>query len=233
VLLPRFATWYSPSWAIRLRRLTLVISAVAQRTAPVVSVVGRVWARRRTVAFALAGVLVIAWSTGFFLFVRRQAVAVVAFPTLEAHPAGEHNLVAYRLGTTVRVSSFFRDPFSQHNPGYLVDGRTNPTLVEKWASDPGDRHPWVELLWSGKRQVRSVVIRHAGTVESADFTSQEYSLWCLQARPVPPPVVVTDNHAPVAVHALACSGARGVRVRFVPNRPGQIVRIFEIEVWGR
>ena len=233
MLFPRLATSYHHSWAICLRHLTLAISAMLSTTAPVVSVVDLVWARRRTIAFALAGVLLIAWSTGFFLFVRRQAVAVVAFPTLETHPAGEHNLVAYRLGTTVRVSSYFRDPFSQHNPAYLVDGRATPTLVEKWASDPGDRHPWVELLWSGKRQVSHLVIRHAGTVESADFTSQEYSLWCLQARPVPPPVVVTDNHAPVAVHALACSGARGVRVRFVPNRPGELVRVFEIEVWGR
>ena len=219
--------------ALCLRHLTPAIPLFRKTTAPVLSFVDRAWARRQTIVLVLAGVLGLAWGTGFVLFLCSKAVAVAAFPALEAHRTGEHNLVAYRLGSTVRASSYHRDPYSTHHPGYLVDGRADPTLVEKWASENDDTHPWVELLWSGERQVRRVVIRHAGSVEASDLTVHEYSLTCLQAEGAPPPLAVTDNQAPLATHMLACSGARGVRVSFVPNRPRDMVRIFEIEVWGQ
>jgi hypothetical protein len=233
VLLPQFTASGHRAWTFGLRHLTLAISAIRGTTAPVASFVVRAWARRRTIALVLAGVLAAAWGTGFFLFVGNKAVAVTAFPALEAHPTGEHNLVAYRLGTTVRASSYVRDPFAPHHPAYLIDGRAHPTLQEKWVSAPEDKHPWVELLWSGSRQVGRVVIRHAGSVEASALTAREYTLTCLQAQGAPPPLVARNNRAPVAEHALACSGARGVRVDFVPNRPGEMVRVFEIEVWGR
>jgi hypothetical protein len=181
-----------------------------------------------------AGVaLALAWCVGLVLFILAGAhrPLTVSLPSLEPHPVGEHNLVAFRYGTVLRASSYHRTSGAQHHPAFLVDGRESPTMVEKWASDPTDPAPWVELLWSGERHVRRVRIQHAGAVEAAELTSRQYRIGCLASRP-PEPLLVTDNQAKVAEHTLDCAGARGLRIDFAPGAGDQLVRVFEVEVWG-
>jgi len=189
-----------------------------------------IWRHPLLVASAL---LMVAWGMGLVLFVRAGANGslVVSLPSLEPHPVGEHNLVAYRYGTVLRASSYFRGAESQHHPAFLVDGRVSPTLVEKWASDPTDPAPWIELLWAGERQVHRVHIQHAGAFEAAELTSRQYRVRCLASRP-PPPLLVTNNQAKVADHAFDCASARGLHIDFSPGTGDTMVRVFEIEVWG-
>jgi hypothetical protein len=114
---------------------------------------------------------------------------------------------------------------------FLVDERRSPTLVEKWATAPYDRRPWVEIEWREPRDLERVIIRHAGTREGADLTVRRYVVRCLGSDA--PSVEVADNQDAVAVHALRCDGARGVRLELRPNKRDDLVRVFEIEAWGR
>ncbi len=178
--------------------------------------------------------LTVAWGVGFVLFLLAGAArpVTVSLPSLAPHPTGEHNLVAYEYGPVLRASSYHRAASTQHHPAFLVDGRAQPTSLEKWATDPADAAPWVELLWSGERQVQRVRIQHAGMVEAAELTSRQYRIACLAEHP-PAPLVVTDNRAAIAEHAVACAGARGVRIDIGPGTGDSLVRVFEIEVWGQ
>jgi hypothetical protein len=200
----------------------------------------REWARHVVLAVwrhplrCATALLALIWGMGLALFVGAGAhrPLTVTLPCLEPHPVGEHNLVAYRYGTALRTSSYFRGAGSQHHPAFLVDGRERPTVVEKWASDPTDPAPWIELGWSGDWHVQRVRIQHAGAVEATELTSRQYRIACLANRP-PPPLQVTDNQAKVAEHQLDCAGARGLRVDFSPGSGDGLVRVFEIEVWGQ
>jgi hypothetical protein len=193
-----------------------------------------VWRRRRQLCLRAVGVWMLVWGLGLLLFLCAGAhtPVTVSLPSLEPHPAAEHNLVARQYGTVLRSSSYFRDRIAQHHPAFLVDGREHPSMLEKWASDPTDTSPWVELLWSGEREIHRVRIQHAGDVESAEYTSQRYSMTCLSAH-APPPFVVSNNTASVAEHEFHCPGSHGLRIDFTPNAPGALVRVFEVEVWGQ
>jgi hypothetical protein len=190
--------------------------------------------RRRLLCLGAAGVLTAAWGLGLllFLFAGGHGSLTVSLPSLTPHPPGEHNLVAYQYGVVLRSSSYFRDRYAQHHPAFLVDGRAHPSLVEKWASEPSDKRPWVELLWNGQHAIQRVRIQHAGFVESAEFTVQQYLVTCLSPQ-APRPLVVINNKASVTEHDLRCLVAHGLRIDFTPNAPGALVRIFEIEVWGQ
>jgi hypothetical protein len=181
-----------------------------------------------------AGLCVLAgsWVTGFALFLRASPIVTVALPALAPHPAGEHDLAAARYGPTLRVSSYLADVYRQHHPAFLVDEREHPTVVEKWASDVGDRKPWVEIRWRGAHDVSRVVIEHAGSVEDPGFTARTYTLTCLTASGRGPVLAVSGNTDSVATHPLACTAAVGLRVDFVRDAT-DIVRVFEIAVWGR
>jgi hypothetical protein len=213
---------------------TLVLGVGAGVRAGAARLARAVWTRRGGLFFYAGVVLIIAWLVGLHLFLRvgAHSPVIVSLPGLKPHPAGVHNLVDHSYGVQLRASSYFRDRIAQHHPAFLVDGRAQPSLVEKWASDPTDAKPWVELLWTGERGVERVRIQHAGAVESAEYTVRRYVLTCLSPR-APLPVVVRDNEAAEREHDLRCQGARGLRIDFTPNSPGALVRIFEVEVWGR
>jgi hypothetical protein len=154
-------------------------------------------------------------------------------PSFAAHPTDLHNLAAAIYGPTIRVSSYYHDFPSQHHPAFLVDGREQPTRVEKWASEDGDASPWVEIKWQGSHHLFRVVIRHGGSVESDDTTSRSYSITCLHTSEQSSPLKVDDNAAKLAEHDLDCPAALGVRIDFVPNTKNALTRIYEIEAWGR
>jgi len=77
-----------------------------------------------------------------------------------------------------------------------------------------------------------VVIRHAGEYEGKELTLSRYTLTCLRDGGNGPTLEVEDNHAGLALHALPCPGARGVRLDAHPKGK-DIVRIYELEAWGR
>jgi hypothetical protein len=188
------------------------------------------WPGLRALGLAL---LVGAWLCGFVLFALADGHIEVSLPRKRAPTGRVENLAMWDLGPTVRASSYFADRDSHHHPLFLVDGRDRPSLVEKWASSIHDRHPWVEILWREPHDLVRVVLRHAGSVESQVFTVRRYVISCLMQAGRGPSVLVEDNQDAVAVRALACARARGIRVEFEPNDAGDIVRVYELETWGR
>lgn len=180
----------------------------------------------------LAAALALLWLFGLIGFLRADGVVRLSMPRRESPGPGELNLASYRYGPTVRASSYYRDPTAHHHPMYLVDERRSPALVEKWATAPYDREPWVEIEWRESRQLERVVVHHAGTREGAELTIRSYVVRCLGSDAAPS-VEVSDNQLAVAVHPLRCDGARGVRLELTPNERGDLVRVFEIEAWGR
>ncbi|HEY0712038.1 MAG TPA: hypothetical protein VGF45_05155, partial [Polyangia bacterium] len=96
-------------------------------------------------------------------------------------PHEPHNLALFRYGGEVRASSYFKDVGSQHHPLFLIDGRNDSSLKEKWASDRADPSPWVELRWREARALSHVVVVHAGKHEEESLTVRDYTIDCLRA----------------------------------------------------
>ena len=177
------------------------------------------------------------WLLGLARFVRAEPTFVVTLPVtlpVQTGPADEEqNLASWRRGPTVRASSYHRDPFSHHHPAFVVDGRVAPAVVEKWMSAPGDQHPWIEVIWREPHDVSRVVLQHAGQYEADAYTLDRYRLTCLPAPGTGAVVSINGNQARLAIHPVACRGARGIRLDAQPRVPGDPVRIYEIEAWGR
>lgn len=186
----------------------------------------------KKLGLAAAGLVAGGWLIGLVLLVRADGHFEATLPRRQAPLAATHNLSLWDQGPTLRASSYFGDWMSHHHPFFLVDGRPHPELGEKWASAERDRAPWIEILWREPHDLERVVLRHAGTVEAAELTAQTYHITCLLDGADGPKVHVYSNDAAVAEHPLACNGARGVRVRF-DRGGGHIIRLFELETWGR
>jgi hypothetical protein len=174
------------------------------------------------------------WLLGAVLFLRADGSLTWRLPRLADAPTTEHNLASFRLGPTLRVSSYYRGVLSQHHPAFVLDGRARPSRLEKWASGLRDEKPWLEVLWHRARTLQRVVIHHAGSVEDDALTIRRYRLRCITQQSKGIELSVHDNRAAVAEHALACQGATGMRVDWQPNAGNDgLVRIYEIEAWGR
>jgi hypothetical protein len=198
----------------------------------------RVISARKAVA-ALFVMVAGGWLFGLVRYLRADGSVSVTLPRQAPPPADEHNVASWRWGPTVRVSSYHHDPFAQHHPAFLVDERVGPSTLEKWASLPEDAHPFVEIVWREPRTISRVVLRHAGEYESDAETLAAYRLTCLHdgggGRDLlrGTTLSVVGNRARVAIHPLACANARGLRLDATPGRPGTMVRLYEIEAWGR
>ena len=179
------------------------------------------------------GLLGAAWLFGLVTFVAAHGHFEATLPRRRSPPAEIHNLSLWDLGPTVRTSSFYGDWLGHHHPLFLVDGRGQPELVEKWASAERDRHPWLEITWREPHDLERVVLRHAGSVEAAAFTARHYTIRCLTKSGAAPSLEVRSNEAAVASHDLICRHARGVRIEFLRGAGEDIVRLFEVETWGR
>lgn len=201
---------------------------------------GWVGCLRRLPALGYLGVALFAlWTAGLVGFVRASGEFRARLPRLQDPPAtGEYNLAAARFGATVRASSFLSDWGAHHHPLYVLDGRRDPDALEKWASAPGDQAPWLEVHWREPHRLARVVVHHAGAVENKAATARGYTVSCLNdalatGHGSTPGIVVGGNENAVAVHPLDCPGARGVRLQLQPNGPGELVRVYEVEAWGR
>jgi hypothetical protein len=177
------------------------------------------------------GLVAVAWLLGLASFVAADGHFQATLPRRRSSPPYLHNLALWDLGPTVRASSYFGDWSGHHHPLFLVDGRDRPELVEKWASAERDRHPWIEILWREPHDLERVVIRHAGSVENPALTARRYRITCLTERGPGPWLDVEGNDAAVAEHPMSCRRARGIRIAF--ERHGDVVRVFEVEAWGR
>jgi len=173
------------------------------------------------------------WLCGLVSFVTADGHIEIVLPRQRIPPADLHNLALWDLGPTIRASSFHGDWQSLHHPAFLVDCQWPADKVQKWVSAERDRHPWVELLWREHHNLERVVIRHAGVVEAEGLTADHYTLRCLTANGPGPSLEVSSNLDAVATHDLACAQARGVRIEFVPKDSKDIIRIYEVETWGR
>jgi len=173
------------------------------------------------------------WLFGLVSFVAADGHFEVVLPRTRTPPPEFHNFSQWDLGPTIRASSFHADFGYHHHPAFLVDGRATPDIVEKWMSAEPDRHPWIEITWREKHHLERVVIRHAGSVESGAMTVHDYTVRCLTDDGQGPSVQVLSNEAAVASHDLHCAQARGIRIEFVPNDSKDVVRVYEVETWGR
>ena len=204
-------------------------SAMVLTTTPILA---RPALRLRRWLLAAALVLVGLWLYGLGLFVTKRAPFEAQLPRQREPPSELYNLSRWDFGPTVRASSFYADWVNHHHPLFLVDAKTSPGLVEKWASAESDAHPWVEIRWREEHTLERVVLRHAGSVEGNNLTARRYRITCLQSGKSGPSVDVDSNSAAIATHDLHCESARGVRIDF--ERDGkEIVRVFEVETWGR
>jgi hypothetical protein len=172
------------------------------------------------------------WAFGAVGFLSADGTLQLTLPRRAAAPRGEHNLVSYQYGPTIRASSYFRDPGSHHHPMFLVDGLRKPSPIEKWASARRDRAPWVALSWAEPRTISRVVVHHVRAHEAAPSSLRDYTLSCASDSARPTRLTVQNNLAAVAVHALRCDHARGLRLD-CRLRDEDIARIYEIEVWGQ
>jgi hypothetical protein len=173
------------------------------------------------------------WLFGLVSFVAADGHFEVVLPRTRTPPAEFHNLSLWDLGPTIRASSFYGEFSALHHPAFLVDGRATPDRLEKWASAERDRHPWVEITWRETHDLERVVIRHGGSVESEAMTAHHYTLRCLTSSGQGPSLEVSSNLDAIASHNLVCPQARGIRIEFVPNDSKDIIRVYEVETWGR
>ncbi len=187
----------------------------------------------RALSACVIGVVLMAWCVGLAIFLSGRRKFVTTLPVQKSHPAQYHNLAAALSGPTVRASSYIDEVYPQHHPTFVVDGRNDPTRLEKWASAPSDRSPWIEISWNGTHEVESVNIRHAGSLEDPRLTAREYKILCLPRGTGRRELAVTGNEASLAVHPFECAGSNGIRIQFVPNAKGDSTRVYEVEVWGR
>jgi hypothetical protein len=180
----------------------------------------------------VVALLALCWLLGFVSFLRADGATHFTLPRREQPPAGEHNLVGYRWGPTLRASSYYRDVSAHHHPLFLVDERAAPTGFEKWVSSLNDHAPWLELEWREPRTVSRVIIRNVGVLESPHMNMRQYTLRCL-GEGKQPSLAVKDNQASVVEHPLACRNVRALRIDWTLGAGDDHTRIYEIEVWGR
>ncbi len=173
------------------------------------------------------------WLWGALRFLRADGIVDQTLPRRQRPPAGEHNLASYRYGPRLRASSYFRDSEAQHHPMWLVDEQLKPSLIAKWASSERDRKPWLSIAWREPRQLERVRIQHAGAFEQAEFTARSYRLRCLLRDGIGGELIVRGNRDALTEHRLVCAGALGIRIDFLRKARAEIVRVFEVEAWGR
>lgn len=176
--------------------------------------------------------LAVGWLCGAIGFVRSQGAVQLTLSRKAAPPTAEHNLASYRWGPSLRASSYFREPSSHHHPLFLIDGRSDPSPIEKWASALGDRAPWVEIAWREPRAISHVVVQHAGAHEPKPNLAR-YTLRCLSDSGPVTRLAVRGNRDAVATHPLRCGRAKGLRIEWQLDEADDLARVYEIEVWGQ
>ena len=179
---------------------------------------------------ALLAALGLPFGAALVAFSTARPVVEARFPVRRAHPPELHDLAAMEHGPAVAASSY--DAAAQHHPAFLVDRRARPTPLERWSSDPGDRHPWVEIAWGEPHQLSEIVVVHASALMGG-VPLARYDIACLRGRSRAATLAVAGNALPAARHPIRCPEATGIRLDLVPGPGAAAVSILEIEAWGR
>lgn len=174
-----------------------------------------------------------------YLALLTAGIVTVALrhPTLEARPglptrAGVGPLT--RPGGGAWVSASSAHSRGLHQPIFAIDGVQRPSQTEKWASDPSDPAPWLQINLLAPARLRRVTLTHAGAFERPDLTMDYYDLICLRQGQEQRRVPIRGNTDHVAHHDLDCPDADALRVRFYPwpRGPRQVARLYELTLHG-
>lgn len=167
------------------------------------------------------------------LFVTRHAEVVTPAFANEAAAGELVDLASPAAGATLRVSSY--DLFRSHHPLYAVDGEEHPLEVEKWATLTDDRQPFLEVHFAGPAQLERVALDLAGVREPVEYSMSDFTVTCLRDGEPVGERAVHDNHEVRVELELDCQATDTVRVDFTvfDEGPLQVVRLYELEAWGR
>ncbi len=177
-----------------------------------------------------AAVFGLVFGAALVAFIAARPSVEARFPRRLQHPADLHNLASFEYGPVVVASSY--DTANHHHPAFLVDRRPHPTRLEKWVSDPADRRPWIEIMWGEPHDLVELVVVQGAAYESILRLTRRALVSCLrqgstfEARTI-------DDLAPVTRVALPCQAASGVRLDFSVRGGTDLVRLYEVEAWGR
>ena len=177
----------------------------------------------RVLLLALAAVL----TAGLVKFALAKPPIEVRFPRAARESAARRNLAHFTEGPTVRASSVLWA--ARHHPGYLVDGWQHPVLLAKWVSAPGDAAPWAEVQFDRAREVDEVALELASAHERLP-PEPRYRIECFAGATLVASLPVEANSAARPRHALRCPATDRVRVTFAP---ADMVRLYELEAWGK
>ncbi|MBI5500384.1 MAG: hypothetical protein HY907_09085 [Deltaproteobacteria bacterium] len=185
---------------------------------------------------------------GLYLAVVGAATAVFASrrPTPETPryaapapaPGVRANFAALSAGAVLRVSSY--DWFHSHHPLYAIDELVKPEKTEKWATVQKDRAPWLEIKLAVRADLDELALVLAGAFEDKSFTNREFRVRCLRDErdggTVVREHVVHGNTDAQPKLPLDCPATDRVRIEFQVERVGKsadVVRLYEVSVWGR
>jgi hypothetical protein len=134
-------------------------------------------------------------------------------------------------GAVVRTSS--ADLEHASHPLYLIDGRVGPP-IEKWASFPRDRRPWIEVFWNEPKTVRRIVLHHAGVREHHALSTADFEIRLRTPEGWKTVASVRDNRMPVTVHEFPPTRVTAVRLEVLrANRTADPrARLYELAVHG-
>ena len=181
----------------------------------------------------------IAILTGMLAYLSRTPqIETPVVPTFSApEPGVEQNLAHKDAGAVVRVSTF--DNRGGHHPLFAIDGFKRPHSIQKWVSHKKDRQPWIEVQLHTQAQVNKIRLVLAGAFERPVFSMSDYDIRCIRInygmREVIAITSIRDNREARPEHELLCPDTDVIRIDFHVAKRGQpldIVRLFEIEVWG-
>lgn len=140
------------------------------------------------------------------------------------------NLAYFKNGGWVRASSYAW--LYIHHPMFVIDGLTRPpSMKEEWVPDRRtDKSPWIEIHFSRKADVHTVVLYH-----ERRYSKRSYSLSCILNGKMVGRMESIKTKEERVVYPLSCKGVDGVRIdfRWDPFDPHGHIRIYEVEVWGR
>lgn len=146
---------------------------------------------------------------------------------------GVRNLAHLSSGARVTASSYY--VFAHHHPIFAVDGARKPSHMEKWASHPDDRAPWIEVELNAPANIGLVNLALAGAHESPKATMSDFNITCYKgdARTLIHRQEVRKNASSRAHFNVACPGTDRVRVDFfitAKGTPQDVARLYEIEL---
>lgn len=168
-------------------------------------------------------------AAGLVSFLSRSAPRRTApIDGTSPHAGQEINLASMWVGGSVSVSSY--DAFNRHHPSFAIDGRDQPTRLEKWLASADDASPWLAVRLPSPADVTSVTLDLVAAQEGRVQPTRWVRLTCDGSQPAQR--VIPDNGEPRITVALSCPAATQVRVELRRQHRDEPVGLYEIAVLG-